>query len=245
MKPKNPPGPKSADLSSLPGNPRNPRRISVAARAALKKSLLTFGSLDGFVFNRATGHLIAGHQRQDIFEKGTVEIYERFPQPTPQGTIAHGYITYHGERHPYREVAWPESKEKAALIAANNHGGENTRELLAELLNELATEGADLDLTGLFGDTLAAARKQAYDSLAKLTAIVAADKAAAPPAASGAGDKTSVPSVPSVPSDRHTTLLAFPLTTAEAGRWSEVKKQLAIRDDKLAFLALLTSRLDP
>jgi len=53
-------------LADLAANPRNPRKISVAARDALRKSLAEFGDLSGFIFNRRSGHLVGAHQRKAI-----------------------------------------------------------------------------------------------------------------------------------------------------------------------------------
>jgi ParB-like chromosome segregation protein Spo0J len=78
-------------------NPKNPRTVSDAKLAQLKKALKEFGNLDGFVFNKKTGHLISGHQRLKIFK---------------EATIKGDWVYWNGERWPYREVNWSEAKEK-------------------------------------------------------------------------------------------------------------------------------------
>lgn len=59
-----------------------------------------------------------------------------------------GYAIINGERFNYREVDWDPAKEKAAMIAANKHGGEWDFPLLAEGLLELDHLNFDMDLTG-------------------------------------------------------------------------------------------------
>jgi DNA modification methylase len=141
---------KAATLQELTPNERNPRRMSDAQTSALRKSLLEFGPLDGFVFNRRSKRLVGGHQRKGILA-GTspIVILERFAKPNTQGTIACGYVQAdNGERITYREVDWPEAKEKAAMLAANKHSGKWDEDALAQILAELETEGFDRELTG-------------------------------------------------------------------------------------------------
>jgi hypothetical protein len=137
-----------AKLGDLNPNEKNPRRISESQLEGLKKSLAEFGPLDGFVFNRKTKRLIGGHQRQkSLPPKCPITILEKISKPNSSGTIARGFVeTENGERIVYREVDWPEAKEKAAMVAANKHSGEWETEMLAQIFNELETN--DRDLTG-------------------------------------------------------------------------------------------------
>src|SRR5690606_12975424 len=80
---------------------------------------------------------------------------ERLDRPNEQGTVALGYIDWHGERWTYREVDWSEQDEKAANIAANKHGGEWDMPELVDLLAELHGAGYDLELTGFDEQELA------------------------------------------------------------------------------------------
>jgi len=226
-------------LSQLTPNERNPRRISPRALDALRKSCAEFGDLSGFVFNRRTQRLIGAHQRHSILPPDSeIVISEQLKEPDALGTVARGLVKVGADRIPYREVDWPAAKEKAAMIAANKHGGEFIADTLSDLLHEIEAEGTDLDVTGFFGEALAVAKKEAYDSLSRLEAIVRTEQpAAGEKAAPGA---TAAPTQP-----RAATLLAFTLTTLESARWAEVKKQLGERDDKAAFNALLKARLDP
>lgn len=123
----------------------NPRKISKEKLAALKKSLEEFGDLSGIVYNSRTRTLIGGHQRIKNLDPSW-KIVTR-PQTDPTGTTAAGYIETPYGRLTYREVDWPEIKEKQANIAANQHGGEFDDELLAEILKEIKTEDPLLDFS--------------------------------------------------------------------------------------------------
>lgn len=137
-----------AQLSSLKPNEKNPRKISEARLAVLKRALSEFGDLSGFVYNRNTKRLISGHQRQKILPPDSEIVIERkFKKPTKTGTLAEGYIESGGERFSYREVSFDEIKEKQATIAANRGGGDWDDEILAEMFQDLSDFGADLDLT--------------------------------------------------------------------------------------------------
>jgi len=106
----------------------NPRKISPEKLAALKKSLEEFGDLSGIVFNVRTQTVIGGHQRVKNMDPSWKIIKK--PRTDKTGTTAAGYVeTPHG-RLTYREVDWPEIKEKQANIAANQHGGEFDDDLL-------------------------------------------------------------------------------------------------------------------
>jgi hypothetical protein len=92
--------------------------------------------------------MVGGHQRVKILGDAPIEITRRFPKPTPRGTVAEGFVTYNGERFVYREVRWNDDTEKAAMIAANKHGGDWDLPGLSELLMELDGSGYELPLTG-------------------------------------------------------------------------------------------------
>lgn len=128
----------------------NPRKITKSELDRLKKALEEFGDLSGIVFNRRTGRLVGGHQRCKVMpQDATIEITKTYDIPTRTGTVSEGYIIIDGERYTYREVDWDETKEKAANIAANAHGGDWDEEKLHILLKELtAIPDFDLDLTG-------------------------------------------------------------------------------------------------
>jgi hypothetical protein len=125
----------------------NPRRISDRAARALSKSLGDFGDLSGIVWNKRTGNLVCGHQRVDQLRK-----LGAYLDVCRDGTAA---IEHGGERFVVRVVDWPEAKEKAANVVANNPaiGGEFTDELgalLDEIQADIGAQGfADLALDEL------------------------------------------------------------------------------------------------
>lgn len=142
-------------LNDLSPHPENPRTISDEELQRLEKSLKEFGDLSGFVFNTRTGRLVGGHQRKRVLPgKAIIKITHRIEEPTTTGTTAMGYADVGGERFSYREVDWPEQKEKAANIAANKHGGHFENRMLADWINELDAQNYDLDLTGFAGEDL-------------------------------------------------------------------------------------------
>lgn len=126
-------------LKDLKPNPKNPRRISSAARGQLTESLEEFSDIGCIIFNRRTGRLVGGHQRVNQFKKidpkASVKITSRNKTPTESGTVAEGYLEINGERFAFREVDWDEKKERVANVAANRQGGEFVEEMLAELMN--------------------------------------------------------------------------------------------------------------
>ena len=139
----------------------NPRKITDEQLERLKKALYEFGDLSGIVFNRKTGNLLGGHQRLKCLPPDAVIEKEKLKKPSRTGTVAEGYIIIPSsvipaeagiqkeERYSYREVNWDEAKEKAANIAANQHGGEFDDEKLAAILKELSEiPDFDIDLLG-------------------------------------------------------------------------------------------------
>lgn len=137
------------DISALKLNPKNPRTITPAKLAMLRKSLKEFGDLSGVVFNRKTKQLVGGHQRlQSLDKKADYTVTKQYEKPSRTGTVAEGYIVSNGERFSYREVVWSSSKEKAANIAANKGAGEWNVGQLSEWMKDLSRDITfDLDLT--------------------------------------------------------------------------------------------------
>lgn len=142
-------------LSDLAPNPENPRQITDERLLMLSKALAEFGDLSGIVFNRRTGHLVGGHQRQKALPGDAEVVVEAtFDEGTRAGTVAEGYALIDGERFKYREVDWDETKEMAANIAANKHGGEWNLPALNTWLLELDAANIDMDLTGFTAEEL-------------------------------------------------------------------------------------------
>jgi len=105
-------------LSELKSAQYNPRVITDEALDGLKYSLKEFGDLSGIVFNRATGNLVAGHQRVKalVEEHGDIEIKE---VGDSNGAIS---IIVNGKEQLFavRFVNWSPEMEIEANIAANS-----------------------------------------------------------------------------------------------------------------------------
>jgi DNA modification methylase len=147
-------------LDDLKANPKNPRTISKADYAALKKSIEKFGDLSGIVFNITTGQLVGGHQRTQAFlevggNKKIIYAWNTPDNPNNVGTVAYGHVDIAGEHFTYREVKWPLEREMAANIAANRIQGNWDMDLLAEANFMLHEEFPDLlELTGQTPDEI-------------------------------------------------------------------------------------------
>lgn len=141
---------KATAVRDLQPAPYNPRKITDAQLANLKRSMDRFGDLSGIVRNVQTGNLVGGHQRTKHFDK-TWHI-EKEAHKDNTGTVAIGYIDTPNGRWAYREVAWDESTEKAANIAANiaanAHGGEFDLVKTGDLLHDLDIAKFDLTILG-------------------------------------------------------------------------------------------------
>ena len=118
-----------ADLVRM-GAPYNPRTISDADLAALRRSLRYFGIVEPVVANKRTNRIVGGHQR---LKAAQAEGIEDFP------------------------VVWvdlDEPSEKQLNVALNKISGEFDETALAALLRDLEAEGADLTLTGFSDDKI-------------------------------------------------------------------------------------------
>jgi 16S rRNA G966 N2-methylase RsmD len=139
---------KIPQLTDFTPNPLNPRTITDERLSALKDAMIEFGDLSGLVVNLTTGNYVGGHQRLKILGDAPITITKRYNKPTQRGTVAEGVVHYDGENFVYREVKWPPEKEKAAMLAANKHGGDWTPDI-SSLLDDLREESTDMfALTG-------------------------------------------------------------------------------------------------
>ena len=146
---------KKKTISQLTPNPRNPRKISDKQMAMLKKSLVQFGDLSGFIVNVRSGNIVSGHQRQKALPPDAeIVITDRHKEPTKTGTVSEGHILIDGEKFKYREVDWDEVTEKAGNLAANKHGGDFDLSILNEWLLELDAHNIDMDLVGFTKEEL-------------------------------------------------------------------------------------------
>jgi hypothetical protein len=152
-----------SDLDTLAANPANPRAAWRPEQlVAFTASLQRFGDLGGIVLNRATGQLVGGHKRIEVFRTATDARVEATPQERDsQGTVAHGYVVVEGTRFSYREVEWDLATETAANLAANRWAADWEWAKVSEALQQIAA--SDRDLLAITGfethelDTLLAA----------------------------------------------------------------------------------------
>jgi hypothetical protein len=106
----------------------NPRKISAANRARLRKSVTEFGLVTTLVWNKRTGNLVGGHRRLE--EIDAIEATDDYSL-----TVA--------------EIDIDPLREKALNLILNNPAaqGEYDDKLLAKVLHELDGK-IDLELTG-------------------------------------------------------------------------------------------------
>lgn len=146
----------------LKGAKYNPRSITTKRLGDLKKSMATFGDLSGVVFNIRTKTLVSGHQRLTTLGKAETKIVQT-ACVDKLGTVSTGYVQAKTEkgsiRIPFRAVDWDITKEKAANIAANAHGGNFDKEKLALVLADIEkSKSFDIEIVGLDALTLKSLR---------------------------------------------------------------------------------------
>jgi hypothetical protein len=127
---------------------RNPRKITEKKLDMLGKSMREFGDLSGIVFNLRTGRLVGGHQR--IKQLDPEWEFQKKDLKDDTGTIAEGFVVTPKGRWTYREVDWPEEKERAANIAANKHGADFD----IPAVKNLITGMEDIEITGFTNQEL-------------------------------------------------------------------------------------------
>lgn len=122
----------------------NPRKITKTQFERLEVDLDEFGDLGGIVHDLNSDEVISGNQRCRVIDldKVTPVILETLPEPNRQGTVARGFIEWHGELFSYRQVRWTRERCIAANIKANLDGG--------------SWDFSELGNLGLDGDTLSA-----------------------------------------------------------------------------------------
>lgn len=118
-------------LDDLRAAEYNPRKISERAAEALGHSLGEFGDISGIVWNSRTGNLVCGHQRVAELRKMGAQLID-------------GEIVTSKGRFRVRVVDWPEAKEKAANVTANNpHVAGEFTDGLGDLLDEIQASVGD------------------------------------------------------------------------------------------------------
>lgn len=139
-------------VGDLKDAPYNPRRITHDQLERLGKAMEEFGDLSGIVVNVRTGLIVSGHQRRKRLDPEWEIKKEAMTDKT--GTVAIGHVVTPWGLWTYREVDWPEKKERLANIAANKHGGAFDEDRIAEELVALDDGETDMDLTGFDADEL-------------------------------------------------------------------------------------------
>ena len=94
-------------IDDLAPNPKNPRKITAAAKKGLSRSLEKFGDLSGITFNSRSDQLVCGHQR-------LVEL------KAMGGEYRDGSVWVGSREYRVRVVDWEEAFEREANVAANN-----------------------------------------------------------------------------------------------------------------------------
>lgn len=134
---------------------KNARVITTAQFEHLEDSLDEYGDLSGIIHNWETNEFAGGNQRTRVFapEESKIEILTIYDPPTRTGTVAEGYVHWHGERFAYRAVRWDEEKMAGANLSANRSGGTWDWDMLAnvfdpEVLLRAGFTTHDLHFTG-------------------------------------------------------------------------------------------------
>jgi hypothetical protein len=112
---------------------KNPRRLTDKQYSDLQSWLRELGDLSGIVHDLNSDEIIGGNMRGRVFDINAcqVEIVHRQEQPDAQGTVAHGFIVWEGNRYAYREVRWTPKQCEKANIVANKAGGDFDFDCLA------------------------------------------------------------------------------------------------------------------
>jgi ParB-like chromosome segregation protein Spo0J len=120
-------------LRPAPYNPRKVLKPGMPGYRRLERSLREFDLVQPLVWNRATGHVVAGHQRLEILKA--------------QGIAEVDVVV----------VDLPLAKEKALNVALNNQlvGGDWDAEKLIDVVRELQSSAeVDVALTGFDAEEL-------------------------------------------------------------------------------------------
>lgn len=201
----------------------NPRKITDAQLARLKKSLEEFGDLSGIVVNARTQTLISGHQRIKNID-ADCKITKK-PHTDKTGTVALGHIDTPSGRFAYREVDWPEEKEKKANIAANKHGGEFDDDLFKDLLADMKLEDPlDIELIGFDEIPLL---EDKHQMLKNFTSSYGGEK----------DDYDHYETRQGAYTEKYPVTLI--LEQADYEKWQKIKEQFKVKSDKAAFIKLL------
>ena len=146
-------------IDTLTAAPYNPRQLSKHDGFTLEQSIKRWGDISGVTKNVTTGFLVTGHQRINIltkaFGKDRVSIEVTAQEADDKGTVGVGYVVVKDTniKLAYREVAWNETEEKLANIAANRIQGDFDTDLLAKLNYDISLLDGGADMLALTGQT--------------------------------------------------------------------------------------------
>ena len=112
---------------------KNPRTMSEKDFTLLTAKLRKLGDLSGVVHNLNSGEIIGGNMRSRAFDVNQcpIEYTKKLDAPDAQGTVAHGFVVWEGNRYAYREVRWDAKTCEEANICANQIGGDWDFDILA------------------------------------------------------------------------------------------------------------------
>jgi len=127
----------------------NPRQISKKQFNLLKDHLEELGDLAGVVYCQNNNAYVGGNQRSEVFSGSNITILERNKKPSKNGTLAHGFIEYNGEKYAYREVYFTKEQFDKACIVANSDGGSFDWDILANEWDNVKLGEWGLDIPGL------------------------------------------------------------------------------------------------
>jgi len=131
-------------ISDLIAAPYNPRTITDESMSGLKTSIRELGDVSGIVWNKASGHLICGHQRVKALKSEFGDDLVIEDNSDEIGGSTH-IRTPSGEIFAIRIVEWGEQKERLANVMANNPHvmGDFTKDAIG-LVNDLNVDFPDL-----------------------------------------------------------------------------------------------------
>ena len=112
---------------------KNPRQITDGELADLRRWLGELGDLSGIVHDLNSDEIIGGNQRGRVFDVNQceIELVAGPHEPDGQGTVAHGFVVWEGNRYAYRQVRWSARQCEKANIVANQAGGDWDAVILA------------------------------------------------------------------------------------------------------------------
>ena len=112
---------------------KNPRQITDKQQDQLREWLEELGDLSGIVHDLNTDEIVGGNQRSRVINVNEceIELLVTNEEPDAQGTVAHGFIVWEGNRYSYRQVKWTPKQCEKANIVANKAGGEWDWDILA------------------------------------------------------------------------------------------------------------------